>query len=149
MKEMYWIQTNCPTSLAEPHIHANRTVWLWVILTVTTGWSALYHVSDSIGLIVVFACSCSPGAIVVTLENILLQAPEQDKVLSFRKWKCHLLSKKQSCWLARAHRSAFSTFRIIVWSCWHYAQTHKQMNNKQLDPDFRLGRAVQCLACTS
>lgn len=38
------------------------------------------------------------------------------------------LSKKQSRWLAQAPRSAFSTFKIIVWSCLHYVQTDKAMN---------------------
>lgn len=60
-----------------------------------------------------------------------------------------ILSKKQSRWLVRAPRSAFSTFRMIVWSCLQHVQTHKAMNNKRLDSECSPVHTVQRFASTS
>ncbi len=97
--------------------------------------------SDSIGLIIVFACCCLPLAVAVTLQTYWTrQSAEFQKMeMSFK------LSKKQSRWLVQAPRSAFSTFKMIVWSCLHYVQTNKEMNNKWLDPDFSPVHAFSAL----
>lgn len=46
--------------------YQNSPVVVSYLVTITMGRSALYHVSDSIGLIVVFACCCPTLAAVVS-----------------------------------------------------------------------------------
>lgn len=103
--------------------------------TVTTGRSALYQVSGTIGLIIVFASRCRCG-----YPRTHAGTPEQDNVLSVRKMEMSFVpSKRQSRWLVQAPWAAFSAFRTVVWCCLNYVQTHRDTGNKRLDTDFWRG----------